>query len=133
MRQYMYKGPRQHQIQAAKSFARCYDELKLELRYLDGSPGSPTVDGMPHGTGTSDRTANMAMKRLGISRDIDLIEQTAMDVSDKGMYPYLLEAVVHNMTFKELQERKIPCSKNTLTAYKKKYYQELWERMQQRR
>ncbi|MBQ7439068.1 MAG: hypothetical protein IJV28_03770 [Paludibacteraceae bacterium] len=133
MSDYTYKGSRHYQTISAKAFARSYEELKDELRYLDGSPGSPNLDGMPHGFTTGDRTASAAMKRYDIRQSIDLIEQTAKDVSDPGLYPYLLEAVTHGTSFKRLQERRIPCSVNTLTAYKKKFYAELWNRLQRRR
>lgn len=132
MTDYIYKGQKRHQQLTAKAFARTYDELQEDLKYLDGSPGSPVMDGMPHGSGTGDRTASVAMKRYGISRSIDIIEEAARAVAEPGMYPYLLEAVTHGTTFKELQAKRIPCSINTFTSYKKKYYDTLWNLLQTR-
>lgn len=63
-----------------KYFCRQYMEKKAKLEALR-EPGGLAMDGMPHGSNTSDPTGKRALMALQLARDIALIEETAQEVA----------------------------------------------------
>lgn len=74
-----------------KYFCLQYDEKKQRLAALRGL-GAVTYSSEPHGSGISDPTAAKAERVQQLANDIELIEQTVMEV-DAANYDSLLANV----------------------------------------
>lgn len=77
--------------------------------------------GMPSGGGTSDPTAQIAMRRLCLQKKIRHIQKIVYD-TNPDIYPYLLAAVTTGETYESLRSRGLHIGKNTLTKYKYEIY-----------
>jgi len=105
------------------NFCLQYNEWKDELKYNTHTVGAQELTGMPFGTGKSDSTAYLAMKRAELERKCQLIEQTAIE-ADSEIYPYILKAVTNeHVGYNYLQTiMDIPCSRNTFYDRRRKFY-----------
>ena len=106
-----------------------YEELKEELFELEYNMKSPDMTG--DRIITNDYQSNVersAIRAAAISAKLDRIERTAREVTKKepSMYPYLLKAVTdEHCTCDYLVMNGMPCSRNTLYRYKRKFYDHL--------
>lgn len=80
-----------------KNFCLQYDEKKQRLAALRGL-GAVTYSNEPHGSGVSDPTAAKAERAQQLARDIELIEQTAME-ADPAHYLSLIANVTANIPY----------------------------------
>lgn len=105
------------------NFCLQYNEWKDELKYNTHTVGAQEITGMPFGTGKSDSTAHLAVKRAELERKCQLIERTAME-ADSEIYPYILKAVTNEYVgYNYLQTiMDIPCSRNTFYDRRRKFY-----------
>ena len=74
-----------------KYFCMQYEEKKRELNSSYGL-GAVVNDGMPHGTTAGNPVEQRAIRNVMLQRDIELIEQTAIE-ADPAIYKYILENV----------------------------------------
>lgn len=101
-----------------KYFCRQYREKQSRLRSMT-EIGSPAFDGNGGGSGrTSDRTADTAIKRTELQRDLELIEQTAME-ADAEIYQYIINHVADGVPVEYLG---VPCSRATFYRRKRKFF-----------
>lgn len=100
-----------------------YNEWKQELNLLDDSVKSPQITGMPQGSGTSDPTSNLAIRREFLSQKCELIENTAKE-ADPELWEYILINVTNEFaTFNYLQMNGgIPCGKNYFYKSRRKFF-----------
>lgn len=101
-----------------KYFCRQYREKQSRLRSMT-EIGSPAFDGNGGGSGrTSDRTADTAIKRAELQRDLELIEQTAVE-ADAEIYQYIISNVVDNISWEYLG---VPYSRRQFYRIRKKFF-----------
>ena len=107
-----------------------YNEWKKELRFSTDTLQSPQLTGMPHGTGISDATSKMALRRLKLSEQCELLENTAREAAP-DIWEYILKGATNEYaTFKYLkQQMNIPCGKNYYYERRRKFYWLLSERV----
>lgn len=84
-----------------KYFCLQYDEKKQRLAALRGL-GAVTYSSEPHGSGISDPTAAKAERVQQIVQDIDLIEQTAMEVDSVNYGSLLANVTSANLPYEYL-------------------------------
>lgn len=101
-----------------KYFCRQYREKQSRLRSMT-EIGSPAFDGNGGGGGrTSDRTADMAIKKAELQKDLELIEQTAIE-ADAEIYQYIISHVADGIPFEYLG---VPSSRATFYRRKRKFF-----------
>lgn len=66
----------------------------------------------------SDRTANVAMQRMQLEKDIDLIEKSAME-ADEELYPYIISNVADGIPYEYLWA---PTSRTSFYALRRKFF-----------
>jgi hypothetical protein len=71
-----------------------------------------------------DATAELAMRRTAISRKKDVIDKCARRVAG-DLSEWLIMGVSHGLTFYQLYERGMPCSRNTYYSIRRKFYYEM--------
>lgn len=98
-------------------FCLQYNELIEEKEGLY-SVGCATFDGMPHGNDISDPTARIAERAARLHRDIELIEQTAIEACGE-LYPWILKAVTEGKSWAAVSP---PCCKNTFYDERRKFF-----------
>lgn len=57
-----------------------YDKILLRAQ-----PGSQNLDGMPHGSGTSDKVADAGIERADLEKQIEEMKAEIRDVSEEAM------------------------------------------------
>lgn len=77
-----------------------------------------TYSGMPHGSGTGDRTANQAETKAQLRSDIELIEQTAIQ-TDSTLYNYLISNVTDGVGYDYLD---IPVSHSAFYRMRQRFF-----------
>lgn len=100
-----------------------YNEWKDELRYKTDTVRSIEITDMPTAHNGSDATQQLAIRRVQLARNCELIEQTALE-TDPDIYQYLLKAVTdENVSYRYLEMiMGIPCSRNTYYDRRRKFY-----------
>lgn len=107
-----------------KYFCRQYREKQSRLRSMT-EIGSPAFDGNGGGLGrTSDRTADTAIKRAELQRDLELIEQTAME-ADAEIYQYIISNVVDGVPWEYMG---VPMGRRKFYETRKKFFYLLSEK-----
>lgn len=110
-----------HEYNMVVHFCMNYGEYKRQLAELDGKKAF-VLDGMPHGTGVSDPTAEIAERRQRLQSKIDLIEATIRQV-DAPLYDYLLLGITTDASYSYLRDLGIPCGKDYyIKRYREVYY-----------
>lgn len=84
-----------------KYFCLQYDEKKQRLVALRGL-GAVTYSSEPHGRGISDPTAAKAERAQQLARDVELIEQTAMEVDSANYRSLLANVTAASMPYEYL-------------------------------
>ena len=93
--EYNISGNRYREL---KYFCRQYREKQSLLRSVT-EIGSPSL--CSGGSGLADRTARTAIRRAELQRDLELIEQTAME-ADAEIYTYIISNVADGVPLKYL-------------------------------
>lgn len=111
-----------HAFLSAYHFALQYPEWKRQYADAIGSAVKAVdYNDMPHGTGTGDQTARIAMRSSILRSNIDLIERTAL-TAGQDLAEYLLYAVTNEgVTFNYLHSERCPLGK--ILCERTKYYQ----------
>lgn len=86
-----------------------YPEWKKTLSNFSMLKGHEFTD-MPKTTRNTNPTEELTFKRIKLQSKCELIEKTAKEVS-ADLYPYLIMSVCEEISFTQLEEKKIPCSK----------------------
>lgn len=117
-----------HEFYAAYHFALQYRDWLDQYNSLKDSVGAIVQDGMPHGTGTSNPTLGLAMKRTELRQKMDLIENTAK-ATDPDIWKWIfLAAITEGMTYQQLacptdkSVDPIPCGKKMFYDRRRKFY-----------
>ena len=104
-------------------FALQYPEWKRRYNELGTGVGTVGADILRvNGSKVTDRTAEIAIKKKGLSDCIRMVEQAAIK-ADPELYPYILKAVTENLTFgcmKTLYD--IPCERDMFYDRRRKFY-----------
>lgn len=100
-----------------KNFCLQYGEKKQKLSALRGL-SAITYSGMPHSTNVSNPTQNNAEKAIKYQKDIELIEQTAIEV-DSGIYQGIIANVTTGASYFDLI---VPCSKDYFYEHRRIFF-----------
>lgn len=107
-----------------------YNEWKKELAFSTDTLQSPQLTGMPHGTGISDATGRLALRRVKLTEQCELLENTAKEAAP-DIWEYILKGATNEVaTYQYLRQRmNIPCGKNYYYERRRKFYFLLSERV----
>ncbi|WP_313583317.1 hypothetical protein [Lacrimispora sp.] len=99
-----------------------YGEWKDELKYKTDTVRSMEITDMPSSHDPGDATQQLAIRRVMLEKNCQLIEQTAIE-ADPDIYQYLLKAVTEDVPYRYLDMiMNIPCSRNTYYDRRRKFY-----------
>ena len=87
------------------NFCLQYPEKKRRIEDLHNPLHAMCYDGMPHGTGAGEPTANAAEKAAQLSKDCEMIEQAAIQTSSRD-YQCIILAVTQDMPWYYLRKCK---------------------------
>lgn len=107
----------QNKYRELKYFCLQYKEKKDRLRNINYI-SAVRSNGIPQGTGISNPTANQGEEIAQLKKDIELIEQTAIE-TDSELYQYLLENVTKDVPWEYLD---IPLSRRSFYYRRRKYF-----------
>ena len=105
-------------------FCEQYPEWKEELLRLEPSLKSQRVDGMPFSqtNNISDETCDLAIKRVALSKKIELIDDTAKEASPE-MWEYIIKSVCYEQPFWYLRDiAKIPISESAFFERRRYFF-----------
>jgi len=116
-------GITKHAFYQAYHFAMRYGEFRDILKYQTNTMGSQEIDGMPRGNGTGDATQNLAIVRQQAAKNVDMIQQTAIE-ADGDLYQYILKNVTEEgVSFKYLKTvMGMPAGKDMFYDRRRKFY-----------
>ena len=100
-----------------KYFCRQYREKQSQLRAMT-EIGSPA---MQEGRGSgkaADTTASIALRRAGLERDLQMIEQAAIEADDQ-IYSYLISNAVDGIPFEYLG---VPIGRRKFYEMRRKFF-----------
>lgn len=100
-----------------KYFCKQYREKQLQLRSLT-ELSSPGFDGAGGGNKISDRTGDTALRRIQLEKDLEMIEQSAMEAGSE-FYSYILSNVVDGIRYEHLD---VPMSRRAFFRMKLKFF-----------
>lgn len=100
-----------------KYFCKQYREKQSQLRSIT-ELSSPGFGGGGGGNKISDRTGNTALKRLGLEKELEIIEQSAMEAGSE-FYSYILSNVVDGIRYEYLDA---PMSRRAFFRMKLKFF-----------
>lgn len=101
-----------------KYFCKQYREKQSQLRSIT-ELSSPGFGGGGGGNKISDRTGNTALRRLQLEKELEIIEQSAMEAGNE-FYPYILSNVADGVRHEHLQ---IPMSRRAFFRMKLKFFE----------
>ncbi len=119
-----------HRFMELYHFCLQYTEWKDELKYKKDTVRSVNVTDMPARRENGDATANLAIRRAGLRRKCELIEQTAVE-ADPDIYQYIIKGVTEeNATYKYLKQiLGMPCGKKMYYERRRRFYWMLSKKM----
>lgn len=105
-------------------FCYLYPEWQQWLQDHKDTVGSPMADGLPHGKGgTSEPTADLAIKRAEIEHNVRLVEETAKEAGEHFARWLLLDVSNPEIHYQQLRwKHNIPCGRNRYFEIRKKFY-----------
>lgn len=113
------------EYRTALHYAAQYQEWEKELRTPPDTSKAVTYDGEKVQTsGGYDATSEMAIRRYLIIRKKQKVETTITEVAPE-IYTYLLLGVGYRLTYKQLENRGIPCGKSYYYKKRQRFYYEL--------
>lgn len=98
-------------------FCKQYREKQLQLRSIT-ELSSPRFDSNGGKNKISGRTGNTALRRLQLEKELEIIEQSAMEAGNE-FYPYILSNVVDGVRYEHLQ---IPMSRRAFFRMKLNFF-----------
>lgn len=108
-----------------KNFCLQYNEKKQQLAALRGL-GAVIYNNEPHGSGISNPTAAKAERAQQLARDINLIEQTVMEVDSVNYDSLLANVTATNLPYEYLSPA---CGRRQFYADRRKFFFLLDERI----
>lgn len=105
-------------------FCEQYPEWKEELLALEPSAKAQRIDGMPYSqtNNISDETSDLAIKRMAISKKIQLVEETAKEASPE-MWEYIIKSACYEQPFWYLRDiARIPMSQATFSDRRRYFF-----------
>lgn len=119
-----------HKFYELYHFCLQYDEWKDELKYATDTVKSKVITDMPQGTGTGDATSDLAIRRAKLSRQCDLLEDTAKEV-DSDLWEYIIKGVTDEYaSYTYLRNiMNIPCGKNQYYEKRRMFFYLLSKKM----
>lgn len=132
-------GVSKNRFMELQSFSFQYSEWKKQLQYQSNSVSGQRLTGMPFTGGISDPTYDLAVKRIWLSKNCQLVEQTLLEAittltDGNGRYLYpgdcgelfecMLTAVIDaDATYESLNMvRNISLSRDAFYKLKRYYY-----------
>lgn len=103
-----------------KYFCLQYKEKKDRLKSMCHI-SAVQITGMPHGSSISNPTATQGEGIAQLKKDIEVIEQTAIEVSSE-FYQYILENVTKDVPWEYLD---IPMSRRSFYRLRRKFFYNL--------
>lgn len=107
--------------QELRFFCLRYPEMVRRLADLRNPLHAMNYDGMPHGSGTVEPTAEAAEKAADISRDCEMIEQSAIE-ADSEIYQWLLDAVTHGNSYTYERAFGMPCGHGYFEKRRREFF-----------
>lgn len=120
LQEYEISGNRYREL---KYFCRQYREKQSQLRSIT-ELSSPSIGSMGGGNKTSDRTADTAVKRAQLQKELETIEQSAIE-ADAGVYQYIISNVTEGIPWEYLD---VPVSRASFYRLRRKYFYLLSEK-----
>lgn len=120
-----------HELLSAIHFALQYNKWKDEYKALEDSGKGIRYDkDRVQSSNTFDPVEAAGLKRAQLSRKIELVERTAHD-TDVDLSQWILQSVTDEFaTYAYLSRvKKIPCSRNTLSRMRRKFFYLLAQRI----
>lgn len=104
-------------------FALQYPWWKKEYAEMgDGLVSKTATDLYLNGSKLADRTAELAIRRKGLSDKMIMVEQAAVE-ADSELYSYILKAVTEGATFVALKALyQMPCERDMFYDRRRKFY-----------
>ena len=110
-----------HRYYELKHFCLQYPEWRKELEQLYLEPGSLKIDYIKS-SDPSDRTADIAIRRMKLKKKMELVEQAAMAV-EPDLANYILTAVTDGVSYEFLRMRmNIPCCRDTFYECYRRFF-----------
>lgn len=105
------------------NFCLQYPEKIKRLKDLRSPLKAQQYSDMPHGSGVGDPTMESAIRAAQLSKDTELIEQTAVE-TDPGIYQYIILAVTEpGINYEILKAlRNIPCGREYFYLRRRHFY-----------
>jgi len=105
-----------------KAFCLQYPEKKRKIADLHSPLKCQQYSDMPHSSGVGEPTAQAAERAAELSKDCELIEQTAITV-DSEMYQYILLSVTEDIPYRYLKSLKnIPCYEKGFIQMRRQFF-----------
>lgn len=98
-----------------RSFCLQYSEKKKEIQY---GLNSVVADGMPRGNMTSNPTEARALRNEMLRKDMELIEQTAIE-ADSSLYQFILKNVTEGMAYEYMD---VPADRKDFYAARRVFF-----------
>lgn len=98
-------------------FCLQYDEKRERLKSMYGGK-SQVITGMPKGGRISDSTFNTAERALRLRKDIEDIEQAAIE-ADGELYKYIIDNVARGIPYERMN---IPCGRRQFYNKRKAFF-----------
>lgn len=86
------------QYRELHNFCLQYTDKKRQLANLRDPYRSPRITGLPHGSGIGDPTSKTAERVAMLAADIELIEQTVIEVCREIKFPEEYQNVLYSVT-----------------------------------
>lgn len=101
-----------------KYFCLQYPEWKHELNSITSALKSPIITGMPCANMTSDQTAALAIRKAELSKNCNMIEETAIEVNP-GIHKMLIKSVTEGIRYEEIP---VPCGRRMFYECRRKFF-----------
>lgn len=118
---YQSIGISKYRFDELLAFCRQYPEKKAEAETLLGV-GSPSLSGMPHGSGTSDPVARAAEKRERLLHDCEVVERCAALVADGRYSVAIIQNVCYGKGYEFIQEYLPSFNRQYFFSARRKFY-----------
>ncbi|MCI7097811.1 MAG: hypothetical protein MR966_02645 [Lachnospiraceae bacterium] len=120
-------GISKYAFRTAYAYCLQYSEWKEELEQERSLISSPQFSEVAAGGcgGSSDRTAEMAVRRAELEKKLQRIESTAREAVGvhSSLYPYLLDYVTtEGATFAWLKRSGLPCERTLFYEIRRRFY-----------
>lgn len=107
----------EYRYRELKYFCKQYREKQSQLRSIT-ELSSPRFDSIGGGNKTSDNTADTAVRRAQLKKDLEAIEQAAIEAGEE-LFPYIISNVVDGIAYEYLG---VPASKTNFYLKRRKFF-----------